>query len=110
MPIETEEPQTESPVTATDAPAVQPVTPDYAPHKTVKHDNFDPDHFRMTLGEHLEELRWRLMLGLGAFFPIAFVCLVFGRQLVSWFIRPLILGLARHKMATTVFFTETAES
>src|SRR4051794_32784876 len=104
MPTETEEPQTaESPAAAATESVAEPVTPDYAPHKKVRHNDFDPDHFRMTLGEHLEELRWRLMLGLGAFFPIAFVCLVFGRHLVTWFISPLAHALARHQLPTTVF-------
>jgi sec-independent protein translocase protein TatC len=109
MPTDTEE-QAETAAPTSDA-TTDTVVPDYAPpRKNGKHNDFDPDQFRMTLGEHLEELRWRLVLGLGAFFPIAFTCLVFGRTLVTWFIRPLILALARHKMATTVFFSETAES
>ena len=36
-------------------------------------DPYDPNSYRMTIGEHLEELRWRLMLGLGAFLAIAIV-------------------------------------
>jgi sec-independent protein translocase protein TatC len=112
MPTETEE-QTDA-AAADTSPSTGPdtVTPDYATPrgKRVKHGNFDPDEFRMTLGEHLEELRWRLMLGLGAFFPIAFVCLVFGRHLVTWFISPLMHALQRNHLPTAVYFTEMAES
>src|SRR3954451_14570225 len=107
MPTETEE-QTDAADTSSDGH--DPVVPDYAPHKKVRHDDFDPDHFRMTLGEHLEELRMRLIKGLGAFIPITFVCLIFGRSLVQWFIRPLLVALARNDLPPQVYFTETGES
>ena len=51
------------------APAV-----DYESKK--KKRDFDPDSYRMTIGEHLEELRWRMILGLGAFFVCAFIFLI----------------------------------
>ena len=109
MPTETEE-QTDAASTASDTAHEERVVPDYAAHKKVKHDDFDPDHFRMTLGEHLEELRMRLIRGLGAFIPITFICLLFGHQLVAWFIRPLILALARNDLPPQVYYTETGES
>lgn len=109
MPTETEE-QTDAASDSTSDTTHDHVTPDYAPHKKVKHDDFDPDHFRMTLGEHLEELRSRLIKGLGAFIPITFICLLFGHQLVAWFIRPLILALARNDLPPQVYYTETGES
>src|SRR3954447_7818782 len=71
---------------------------------------FDPAHYRMTLGEHLEELRWRLILGLGAFLPLALVCLFLGRPLVAWFLKPLMVALERNHLPPQVYFTETGES
>jgi sec-independent protein translocase protein TatC len=108
MPTETEE-HTDAASTDSDT-AHDHVAPDDAPHKTGKHTDFDPDQFRMTLGEHLEELRSRLIKGLGAFIPITFICLLFGHKLVEWFIRPLLLALARNDLPPQVYFTETGES
>jgi sec-independent protein translocase protein TatC len=108
MPTETEEQTDAADTTASDA--TDRVVPHYAPHKKVRHDDFDPDHFRMTLGEHLEELRSRLIKGLGAFIPITFICLLFGHQLVEWFIRPLNLALQRNGLNPQLYYTEVGES
>jgi sec-independent protein translocase protein TatC len=111
MPTETEE-QTDAAAAAgsSGSDATDRVVPDYARHKKVRHDDFDPDHFRMTLGEHLEELRTRLIKGLGAFIPVTFVCLLFGHQLVAWFIRPLNLALQRNDLNPQLYYTEVGES
>src|SRR5438045_2599289 len=37
--------------------------------------DFNPDDYRMTVGEHLEDLRHRLMLGLGAYVVAFAICL-----------------------------------
>lgn len=42
----------------------------------------DPDEYRMTFGEHLEELRTRLILGLAGFFVAFIVCLTVVRDYV----------------------------
>src|SRR5687768_1908073 len=42
----------------------------------------DPDAYRMTVGEHLEELRSRLIRALVGFFIVLIVCLVFARDYV----------------------------
>jgi sec-independent protein translocase protein TatC len=42
----------------------------------------DPDEYRMTFGEHLEELRTRLILGLGGFFVAFVICLTVVRDYV----------------------------
>ena len=52
---------------------------------------FDPDHYRMTIGEHLEELRTRLVYGLIGFAVVLVVCLVFSKShVIPWFCQPLV--------------------
>lgn len=51
----------------------------------------DPDDYRMTFGEHLEELRTRLILGLGGFFVAFIVCLTVVRDWAFQFLtKPLL--------------------
>jgi sec-independent protein translocase protein TatC len=52
--------------------------------------DFDPDDYRMTVGEHLEDLRRRLILALVGFVIAAVFCLYFGRTVIfPVFTRPL---------------------
>ena len=53
-------------------------------------DPFDPDDFRMGLGDHLEELRVRLILALVGFGLALAVCLFFGTTIISIFCAPLV--------------------
>ena len=46
---------------------------------------FHPDDFRMTVGEHLEDLRRRLVYALVGFVLVACVCLYYGRTHIFWF-------------------------
>ncbi|HEX8323694.1 MAG TPA: twin-arginine translocase subunit TatC [Tepidisphaeraceae bacterium] len=55
--------------------------------------SFDPDAYRMTLGDHLEELRRRLIQALLGFAIAAVFCLIFGTTVVSYFCKPLIDAL-----------------
>lgn len=98
-----------APTSSPPPPQKELLKPDYQSKKKANGE-FHPDDFRMTIGEHLEELRTRLVLGLGAFLPIAFVCLLFGHRLVAWFIRPLQISLARNKLPMVVYYTEASES
>lgn len=51
----------------------------------------DPDDYRMTFGEHLEELRTRLILGLAGFFVAFIACLTLVRDYVFQFLcKPLL--------------------
>lgn len=51
----------------------------------------DPDEYRMTFGEHLEELRLRLILGIGGFVIAFLFCLAVVRDWVFQFLcRPLL--------------------
>jgi Sec-independent protein secretion pathway component TatC len=55
-----------------------------------QHHAFDPDQYRMTIGEHLEELRGRLVKGLVGFAVALAVCLVFSDRVISTFCEPLL--------------------
>ena len=60
---------------------------------------FDPDQYRMTIGEHLEELRWRLVLALIGFAVILTLCLVFAKDhVMPAFCKPLTDTLRAYDM------------
>ncbi|HEY7086468.1 MAG TPA: twin-arginine translocase subunit TatC [Tepidisphaeraceae bacterium] len=74
-----------------------------------KREGYDPDNYRMTIGEHLEELRWRLILalvGLGIAFA---VCLVFGQQVMAAFCKPLITTLQQYEINPQIYFTQVSD-
>lgn len=71
---------------------------------------FDPDSYRMTIGEHLEELRWRLILGLGGFFIAAIACFAAGDPLIHAFLRPLMVAQLKAHQTPQIYYTEVAES
>src|SRR5581483_7727121 len=72
--------------------------------------NFDPDSYRMTIGEHLEELRWRMILGLGGFFIVAIICMAMGDPLMHIFLRPLVIAQRHAHQNPMIYYTEVAES
>ena len=51
--------------------------------------NRRPDEFRMPLGDHLEELRGRLIYCLIAPLILAIPALVFGRHILEWLLKPI---------------------
>jgi len=77
------------------------------PPQATKH--IDPDDFRMTIGEHLEELRVRLILGLVGFGLTAIVCLLCGKQLVGIFCRPLVIVMREVHLNPQLVTTEAQE-
>ena len=72
--------------------------------------HFHPDEFRMTIGEHLEELRTRLILSLMGFVVAAIVCFIFGEKVVWYFCKPLMNAMESNGFSPQVFMTEVAES
>src|SRR5438045_6475877 len=70
---------------------------------------YDPDSYRMTIGEHLEELRSRLILSLVGFVIAAGVCLSFGQRIVEFFCRPMIEGLMAKNLNPQMFYTEVSD-
>lgn len=53
----------------------------------------DPEEYRMSIGDHLEDLRRRMILGLLGFIVALAVCLYFGNAVVAYFCRPLLVTL-----------------
>ena len=75
-------------------------------------DRHDPEEYRMTVGEHLEELRKRLFLGLGGFMLAFIVFMVpsIGEHVVYYVCRPLFIALARNGLPPQVHTTDPAEA
>lgn len=69
----------------------------------------DPDSFRMTIGEHLEELRGRIVLGLGGFIVALALCLFFGDQVLLWFCKPLFQSLEARQLNSQLNYQELSE-
>lgn len=65
--------------------------------------DYDPDEYRMSLGDHLEELRKRLTWGLMGLAIAVVGCLFWGERVVVFFCRPLIDGLQEAGMNTALF-------
>jgi sec-independent protein translocase protein TatC len=71
----------------------------------------NPEEHRMTIGEHLEELRKRLFLGVGGFMLAFIVFMVpsIGEHVVYYACRPLFIALARNGLPPQVHSSDPAE-
>lgn len=74
------------------------------------HEEFDPEDFRMSLGDHLEELRSRLIKGIGGFVVAAIACLTFGERVIAIFCKPLRDGLIKYGQNPNLVVTGITES
>ena len=74
-----------------------------------KSNGFDPDSFRMTVGEHLEELRGRMVKGLVGFFVAFAVCFYFSDQTIGFFCMPLLNVLDVYDVSTQLRAPEVTE-
>jgi len=70
---------------------------------------FNPDQYRMTVGEHLEELRRRMIFGLIGFAVVAAVMLIFGDQVLLIFCRPLTTTLQSRGLNPQIYTTTLGE-
>src|SRR5437762_14298726 len=71
---------------------------------------FNPDDFRMTVGEHLEDLRRRQILALLGFVLATIVCLFYGRTVIfPVFTRPLTMTLAKYGLSTQLHSDEVPD-
>ena len=72
---------------------------------------FDPDEFRMTMGEHLEELRKRLVYGLLGFAIVLIVFMVpaVGNRAMGILVKPLIDGLKKWGLPPQVYVNGLTE-
>src|SRR5688500_6663530 len=72
-------------------------------------DDFDPDQYRMTIGEHLEELRSRVILGLIGLVGVTVALLFFGDQVLLTFCRPLFETLQQKGLNPQLYYTKLGE-
>jgi sec-independent protein translocase protein TatC len=72
-------------------------------------EEFNPDDYRMTIGDHLEELRRRLILALLGFVVVFFTCFAFGEPIMSWFCKPLINALQKYDINPQIYFTQVSD-
>jgi sec-independent protein translocase protein TatC len=70
---------------------------------------FDPDSCRMSVGEHLEELRRRLIHGLLGFVLALVVCLALGHRLTLFFVSPYLAAVKARGMNPQMAYRELAE-
>jgi sec-independent protein translocase protein TatC len=94
-------------MTATTDSTTQPSDKDPAQASAKRH--FDPDDFRMSIGEHLEELRKRLFFGLIGFAVSFVIWFLLGDRALAVFLRPLQIAFDRAHLQQQVYFTEAAE-
>jgi len=69
----------------------------------------DPDSFRMTIGEHLEDLRWRLIIGLLGFAIAVVVCVTFTERVMVFFTAPYISQLVKHRLNPAMYYSQITE-
>ena len=69
----------------------------------------DPDDYRMTVGEHLEELRRRLIYGMIGLLITMGVCLYFGDAVLVWFCKPLYSVLEKENLSSVIKTDTLAE-
>lgn len=98
---------TETPAGSPGATATAPEDPK-PQKKSVWVEN--PEEYRMTLGEHLEELRWRLILALGGMAVVLVFCLIFGNTVTSYFCAPLYNTLKDADINPQLYYTSVGES
>jgi sec-independent protein translocase protein TatC len=64
-----------------------------------------PDDYRMSIGEHLEELRWRLILSLVGLGIAVLICMGLGEHVIVWFCAPLVRGMQQHDLPPQLHYT-----
>lgn len=83
-------------------------TPESQPSKGGS--EFDPEEYRMSVGDHLEELRSRLIRGLLGFLLAAILCFILGKDiLLPFFFRPLTDAQLKNNLPPNIVYTEAAE-
>jgi sec-independent protein translocase protein TatC len=88
--------------------ASEPPLPPPDNAKSRKRD-FDPDQYRMTIGEHLEELRARVILGLVGVVVVTAALLLVGDQVLLVFCRPLFRTLQEKGLNPQLYYTKLGE-
>jgi len=94
-----------STATATPPPKTKPGVEE----DPVKTEGFDPDSFRMTVGEHLEELRGRLVLSLMGLSVAVLACLLFSERVMVFFCAPLNRALIKNGLPPQMHYTDLTD-
>ena len=68
-----------------------------------------PEDFRMTIGEHLDELRGRLLKGLAGMVVGILIALPLGKQILAFICRPLVSALQAYNLNPQLASQELAE-
>lgn len=74
-----------------------------------KSNGFDPDSYRMTVGEHLEELRGRMIKAGAGFILVLIACFVFYERVVWYFCKPLVEAYYKHQLNPQLIVDEVGE-
>jgi sec-independent protein translocase protein TatC len=64
----------------------------------------------MSIGDHLEELRRRILLGLAGLAPAAVICLVFGQRILYILCRPLVVALQKNGISPQLYTHEAPDA
>jgi sec-independent protein translocase protein TatC len=72
--------------------------------------DFDPTQYQMSIGDHLEELRRRILFGLVGLLPAVIICLIFGQQIVYILCRPLIIALQKNDISPQLYTHEAQDA
>jgi sec-independent protein translocase protein TatC len=80
-----------------------------SPPKSNGKAEFDPDHYRMTIGEHLEELRSRLIWSIVGVFLAFIVCFYFSDRVITAFCQPMLDSLNKHHINPQLITDEVGE-
>ena len=72
-------------------------------------DAFDPDSYRMSVGDPLDELRRRLVLALAGLAVALAGCLFFGTNVMTFVCRPLIDVLRRYDLNPQMYFANVGD-
>ncbi len=67
-----------------------------ADQETPRRKRIDPDDRRMSFGDHLEELRTRLILSMLGVVAATIVCLIFNKHVISFVLRPAFVVLRKY--------------
>jgi len=85
-------------------------SPPEPPKKKVKPGKVrDPDSYRMTIGEHLEDLRWRMIIGLLGFAVAIVICVTFTKPVIGFFTAPYVTQLVKHHLNPQMYYRELTE-
>jgi sec-independent protein translocase protein TatC len=90
--------------------AKQEKPPDDARTAAAKKHGFDPEDYRMSIGDHLEELRHRLVLGMIGFLVAFVIWFILGERAVAVLLRPLLIAQERAHVQQQFYTTEASEA